>query len=218
MQLLHQPLLRGSGQAIEVRVIAQQPFLVLRGKVLVLIEPLAYMSRRRSAGIGGPGSTLISRISIGPLRTELTAVGRVAGLLANASVVLGLALIGHLLILIGPLPIPIKPLLILIRPRLVLVRSLLILVLPLLILILPLLLVLLPGRLPCRLALGKARRRWRRLAALSGNFKCGQTEKQDRSGYCRRTHTFRVSNPVHSLSPGSRPKYQKLRGLLANPS
>jgi hypothetical protein len=41
VQLLHQALLRGSRQPIEAGIVAQQTFLILHGKALMLIEPVA---------------------------------------------------------------------------------------------------------------------------------------------------------------------------------
>jgi hypothetical protein len=41
MQLLHKALLRRSRQTIEAGIVAQQTLLILDGKALVLIEPIA---------------------------------------------------------------------------------------------------------------------------------------------------------------------------------
>jgi hypothetical protein len=74
--------------------------------------------------------------------------------------------------------------------RLALIRALLILHLPLL--ILELLAVFLPHSLPGRLALLKSRSGRRRVIALAECSRCRQTQTQDRCGYHRRTHSFRV--------------------------
>lgn len=56
MQLLHQPLLVRRRKPIEVGVVAQQPFLILYRKTAVLIEPVAQVSRRCSAGVRVTGA------------------------------------------------------------------------------------------------------------------------------------------------------------------
>ena len=55
VQLLHQALLRGGGQTVEAGVIAQQPLLILDGKALMVVEPVAKVAGRRRAGIGVSG-------------------------------------------------------------------------------------------------------------------------------------------------------------------
>ncbi len=121
----------------------------------------------------------------------MRAVGRIARRWMRCAIVLGPALVGPLLI---------GPLLVLICSRLVWVRSLLILVCPLRIPIFPR--IWLTGSLPRGLALREARS-WRRRGrgTLSRSAKRGQTEKQNRGGNRRWTHSFRVSNLLHrSLS------------------
>jgi hypothetical protein len=105
-----------------------------------------------------------------------------------------------LLILVRPLLRLVLPLRILIRPLLILIRTLLVLVWPLLRAVLALI----RGSVRPGLKLGIAELSHRRAtikAALGGNRNRSQkkerAEKQDRSGDCRRTHSFRVGSPVH---------------------
>jgi hypothetical protein len=51
MQLLHDPLLVGGRQTAEAGIAAQGPFLLLGGKISVLIEPVAQMNRRSLGGL-----------------------------------------------------------------------------------------------------------------------------------------------------------------------
>lgn len=106
-------------------------------------------------------------------------------------------LVRSLLTLVGPLLRLVPSLLILIRPLLVLIRPLLIPVLPLILrTVLPGLELGIAEPPHCRATIG---------SALAGNRNRGQkkkrAEKQDRSGDCRRTHSFRVGIPVHKTIP-----------------
>lgn len=156
MQPLHQALLRLWIETVESRTIAQQPLLILRGKVAVLVEPIGQMAGR--VLICGAVRALIAI-------SALRAACGVARILTDSTVVLRLALIRPLLILIGTL-----------------------------ILELPILLILLADS---RALLSETRPRRRRRVALAACLKCRQTQEQDCSGNSRRTHSFRVWNPVH---------------------
>lgn len=143
------------------------------------------MSRGRGAGIHVSGAIRIgiSRARIVRRRSAGSpAVGRARGHLPLRPVILRSWLIRPLLILIGPL-------LRLAWPLLILVSTLLILVLP------KILLTILPRlhlnitELPLRSATVKS--------ALAGHRDNAQAEKQDCSSHRRRTHSFRVGNPVH---------------------
>ena len=177
---MHEALLCLWIETIEGRTIAQQPLLILRGKVAVLVEPIGQMAGR--VLICGAIRALIAISALG-------AICGVAGRRAHSTVTLRLALIGPLLILIGPL----------------------ILVLALLILELPILLILLADGLTL---LSETRPRRRRRLALAARLKCRQTQEQDCSGNSRRTHSFRVWNPVHrsySRQPATNSKRISLR-------
>jgi hypothetical protein len=52
VQLLRQPLLSGRRQTVKVRIVAQEAFLLLRGKIAMPIEPVAQVSGGRGTGIG----------------------------------------------------------------------------------------------------------------------------------------------------------------------
>jgi hypothetical protein len=142
MQLLDEPLLLRGSQAIEAGIVAQQPFLLIDRKSAVLVQPVAEMPRRSSAGIGraGADNARIGRMTEGG--TLRTGISWVAGSRTHSTVRL---LIGPLLVLVRSQLILILRLLALVRPLLVLnlrllvlIRSLLILI-PLLILVLSLL-------------------------------------------------------------------------------
>ena len=138
----------------------------------MLVEPVGQMAFWSIVRVSGPicaGITLVSVCALSPLAR---AVLLVRGRLAHAAITLRLTLIGSLLVL---------------------VLALLILVLSLLILELPPLNLLAASR-PL---LGISRPCRRRGFALTAGLKRGQTEEQNRSSDCRRTHSFRVSNPVH---------------------
>src|SRR5580698_10264810 len=117
-------------------------------------------------------------------------------------VILRALLIRPLLILVWALLRLVLPLRILIRPLLILIRPLLVLVRPLLISVWPLIRrSVLPG---LELGIAELPHRGATIgAALGGNGSHSQkkdrAEKQDRSGDCRRTHSFRVRSPVHKF-------------------
>ena len=218
VQLLDEPLLLRGSQPIEAGIVAQQPLLLIDSKSPVLIQPIAEMSWRSSAGI-----RILIRVSLAHgrrLHAIRAAILPVRRRRALAAVILRILLIGPLLVLVRSLLILILRLLILVRSLLILnlrllilVRSLLVLILPLLILVLPLLVGVgarrildLAGRAllrtRARTILTEPRPHGRTGAefrsTLTVQASRGQAEKQDRSGDPRRrTHSFRVPGPVH---------------------
>ena len=225
VQLLDEPLLLRGSQPIEAGIVAQQPLLLIDSKSPVLIQPIAEMSWRSSAGI-----RILISVSLAHgrrLHAIRAAILPVRRRRALAAVILRILLIGPLLVLVLRLLVLVRSLLILILRLLILVRSLLILNLRLLILVrsllvlkLPLLILVLPllvgvgARRILDLA-GRALLRTRARTILTeprphgrtgAEFRStltvqasrGHAEKQDRSGdRRRRTHSFRVPGPVH---------------------
>ena len=147
----------------------------MSGRRSARIRVLIHVSRTIRIRISR--AVVVRRRSAGP-----PAVCRACGRLPLRPVILRSWLIRPLLILIGPL-------LRLAWPLLILVSTLLILVLP------KILLTILPRlhlnitELPLRSATVKS--------ALAGHRDNAQAEKQDCSSHRRRTHSFRVGNPVH---------------------
>ena len=218
VQLLDEPLLLRGSQPIEAGIVAQQPLLLIDSKSPVLIQPIAEMSWRSSAGI-----RILISVSLAHgrrLHAIRAAILPVRRRRALAAVILRILLIGPLLVLVRSLLILNLRLLVLVRSLLILnlrllilVRSLLVLILPLLILVLPLLVGVgarrildLAGRAllrtRARTILTETRSHGRTGAkfrsTLTVQASRGQAEKQDRSGDPRRrTHSFRVPGPVH---------------------
>ena len=225
VQLLDEPLLLRGSQPIEAGIVAQQPLLLIDSKSPVLIQPIAEMSWRSSAGI-----RILISVSLAHgrrLHAIRAAILPVRRRRALAAVILRILLIGPLLVLVLRLLVLVRSLLILILRLLILVRSLLILNLRLLILVrsllvlkLPLLILVLPLlvgvgarrildlagrallRTRARTILTETRSHGRTGAkfrsTLTVQASRGQAEKQDRSGDPRRrTHSFRVPGPVH---------------------
>jgi hypothetical protein len=75
VQLLDDPLLIGRVEAPEVGVAAQNPFLILDGKIAVLIEPIAQMSRRSIYGRRIPWNSWASIPWNGRARIGWTRIG-----------------------------------------------------------------------------------------------------------------------------------------------
>ena len=149
VQLLDEPLLLRGSQPIEAGIVAQQPLLLIDSKSPVLIQPIAEMSWRSSAGI-----RILISVSLAHgrrLHAIRAAILPVRRRRALAAVILRILLIGPLLVLVRSLLILnlrllvlVRSLLILILRLLILVRSLLILNLRLLILVRSLLVLKLP--------------------------------------------------------------------------
>jgi hypothetical protein len=183
MELLRQALLLLRRQTVEARTVAQQPFLVLRGQIAMLVQPVAEMAGRggrplrrsgigpccRSSAIPALVSTGVSTLRLPRLALKLPALAPILTLTLALTLTLTL-----ILILTAELP----------------------LILPLRLNVLPLLLAR-QGALPCT---GSGVLRSGATLSGTGMLRRHNRRRQaqeTRRQQCRQAHSFRVGRPLH---------------------